>query len=99
MIEVNVAIKGIIIDSIEIKITQFANDTTLVLDGSQSSLKAALSTLEIFGSYSGLKMNTNKTKIIWIVRKKYSKGTLQVSVNLDWGTPHFNLLDLSFQLT
>ena len=38
MIEVNVEIKGIIIDSVEIKITQFADDTTLVLDGSQSSL-------------------------------------------------------------
>ena len=59
MIEVNVEIKGIIIDSVEIKITQFADDTTLVLDGSQSSLKAGLNTLEIFGSYSGLKMNTN----------------------------------------
>ena len=45
MIEVNVKIKGIIIDSVEIKITQFADDTTLVLDGSQSSLKAALNTL------------------------------------------------------
>ena len=55
MIEVNIEIKGIIIDSIENKITQFADDTTLVLDGSQSSLKAALNTLEIFGSYSGLK--------------------------------------------
>ena len=61
MIEVNVEIKGIIIDLVEIKIRQFADDTTLVLDGSQSSLKAALNTLEIFGSYSGLKMNTNKT--------------------------------------
>ena len=45
LIEVNIEIKGIINDSVEIKITQFADDTTLVLDGSQSSLKAALYTL------------------------------------------------------
>ena len=98
MIEVNVEIKGIIIDSVEIKITQFADDTTLVLDGSQSSLKAALNTLEIFGSYSGLKMNTSKTKVIWIGRKKYSKDKLQISVNLDWGTTHFNLLGIIFSV-
>ena len=99
MIEINVEIKGTIIDSVEIKITQFADDTTLVLHGSQSSLKATLNTLEIFGSYSGLKMNTSKTKVIWIGRKKYSKDKLQVSVNLDWGTTHFNLLGIVFQLT
>ena len=50
MMEVNVEIKGIIIDSVEIKITHFADDTTFVLDGSQSSLKGALNTLESFGS-------------------------------------------------
>ena len=83
---------------VEIKITQFADDTTLVLDGSQSSLKAALNTLEIFGSYSGLKMNTNKTKVIWIGRKKYSKDKLQVSVDLEWGKTHFNLLGIIFSV-
>ena len=58
---------------------QFADDTTLVLDGSHSSLKAALNILEIFGSYSGLKMNTSKTKVIWIGRKKYSKDKLDLA--------------------
>ena len=99
MIEVNIKIKGIIIDSIEIKITQFADDTTLVLDGSQGSLKAAVNMLEIFGSCSGLKMNTNKTKVILIGRKKYFKDKLQVSVNLNWGTTHLVCWELSFQLT
>ena len=83
MIEVNIEIKGIFIDSVEIKITQFADDTTLVLNGSQSSLKAALNTLEIFGSYSILKMNTKKTKVIYLGRKKYSKDKLQISVDLE----------------
>ena len=88
MIEFNVEMKGIIIHSIEIKITQF----TLVLDGSLTSFKAALITLEIFGSYFGLRMNTNKTKVILIGIKKYSKDKLQVSVIL-------NCWELFFQLT
>ena len=43
-------------------------------------------------------MNTNKTTVIWIGRKKYSKDKLQVSVNLDWGTTHFNLLGIIFSV-
>ena len=34
-------------------------------------MQAALNTLELFGSFSGLKMNTGKTKVIWIGRKKH----------------------------
>ena len=99
LIEVNVEIKSIIIDSVEIKITQLPNHTTLVLAGSHSFLKAALNTFEIFGSYSRLKMNTNKTKVTWIRRKKYSKDKLQVSVKLDWELHTLICWEISFQLT
>ena len=58
----NPEIKGIFINGTEFKITQYADDTTLFLDGSQSSLIAALNTLELFGSFSGLRMNTEKNK-------------------------------------
>ena len=46
------------------KIKHFADDTTLILDGSQQSLQAALNTLEIFGNFSGLKMNKEKQKLL-----------------------------------
>ena len=46
-----------------IKITQFADETTLILHDSQYSLEAALNILEIFGNFSGLKMNMENTKI------------------------------------
>ena len=79
--------------------TQFADDTTMLLDGSQSSLQATLNTLEIFGSMSGLKMNTDKTKIIWIGRKKFSRDKLSVSVKLHWGETEFTLLGITFSVT
>ena len=44
---------------------QFADDTKPLLDGTQQSLDASLNTLKVFGSISGLKMNTDKTKVIW----------------------------------
>ena len=74
MIKINVKIKGIIINLVEIRVTQFALDTTLVLDGSQSSLKAALNTLEIFGSYSGLKMKHKQDKVNLDWKKEVFQG-------------------------
>ena len=59
-------IKGLKFGDQHIKMTQFADDTTLILDGTQCSLEAALNILEIFGNYSGLKMNMEKTKVISI---------------------------------
>ena len=66
-------IKGIVIGNSEYKMTQFADDTTLILDGTTNSLEAALNILEIFGSISGLKVNTEKTQIVWIGKKKTLK--------------------------
>ena len=76
LIESNKMIKGITIKNIEFKISQFADDTTFILDGNESSLTAALNTLEIFGSISGLKMNSSKSKMIWIGRKNTQKTKL-----------------------
>ena len=92
----NKDIIGIIIDGFEFKLTQFANDTTLLLDGSQHSLQSALNTLEIYGTMSGLKMNKEKTKIIWIGRKRFSKEKLKVSVDMEWGASQFTMLGRDF---
>ena len=89
-------IRGFKINGIEFKLTQFADDTTLILDGSQPSLQAALNILEIYGNYSGLKMNKEKTKVTWIGKKRLSREKLNVSVKLDWGSTEFTLLGLDF---
>ena len=52
------------IGSDEFKISQFVDDTTLLMDGSESSLQYTMNVLEVFGSLSGLKMNLSKTKVI-----------------------------------
>ena len=94
----NIEIKGLRIGQEEIKLSQFADDTTLILDGSQRSLEAALNTIEIFGNYSGLKMNTTKTKVVWIGDKKHSAEKLPVLHKLEWGTDKFNLLGVHFSV-
>ena len=97
MIEQNPNIKGIFVDK-EIKLCQFADDTTLILDGSKNSLDAALNTIEVFGSVSGLKMNTTKTKLVWIGKRKHSKDKLNMSSKLEWGTTTFRLLGIIFSV-
>ena len=50
----------------EIKFSQYANDTTLILDGTKESLKASLKTLDDFYEVSGLKLNDKKIEALWI---------------------------------
>ena len=57
MIQSNKIVKAIKIGQENIKISQFADDTTIFMDGSESSLQQILNILEVFGSLSGLKMN------------------------------------------
>ena len=98
MITQNKEIKRLIIANHNIKLCQFADDATLILNGSDQSLQAALNTIEIFGSFSGLKMNTTKTKVVWIGRKKHSRYKLNITSKLEWGTNTFKLLGLQFSV-
>ena len=96
MIHHNKDIIGITIENIEYKMTQFADDTTIILDGSHKSLQATLNILEMFGTFSGLRMNKEKTKLVWIGRKKHSRDKLNVIPSLIWGTTEFSLLGLTY---
>ena len=57
-------IKGIKINEQDILLSQFADDTTLSLDGSEESLRECIETLTAFTLMSGLKMNNDKTQIV-----------------------------------
>ena len=46
-------IKGIMISQNEIKITQFSDNTTILLNRYQDSLQAAFNILESFGNFLG----------------------------------------------
>ena len=91
-------VKGIKIGQEEIKISQFADDTTIFMDGSESSLQQILNILEVFGSLSGLKMDMSKTKMVWIGQRKYSKEKLCCASALNWGTNLFTLLGIDFDV-
>ena len=65
-------IKGIKINDKGYKLSQYADDTQIFLDGTEESLRSTLSILTAFYSMSGLKINVEKTKAIWIGSLSYS---------------------------
>ena len=91
-------IKGIKINNKEIKISQYADDTGLFLDGSQKSLKNALSLLDQFAKYSGLKPNIDKCRCIWLGTKKHSQLKLCNDIPLIWSDSPFTYLGLVFSV-
>ena len=58
--------KGITINEQSIKISQYADDTTLILDGSIVSFSTSLQILDLFSEIYGLRLNNRKTVALWI---------------------------------
>ena len=83
-IRTNKDIEGIFIKGNEIKVSQYADDTTLILNGSEKSLTDALSDLELFSTISGLKLNNKKTEALWIGSYTGRADQLCPEKNLKW---------------
>lgn len=65
-------IKGISINNKEVKICQYADDTTCFLKDSES-VEQLLHKLELFSRCSGLEINRSKTEALWLGRLKDCK--------------------------
>ena len=66
------------------KISQYADDTQILLDGTEQSLRESLQVLSKFYILSGLKINEEKTRAIWIGAKSNSNNKLCEVYKLDW---------------
>ena len=53
-------VKGITVNDKEFLASQYADDTTLILDGSEESLETCLSILKFYADTSGLHINMEK---------------------------------------
>ena len=77
-------VRGIKIFHTECKLSQYADDTTMILDGSKSSFLRSLYLLDAFGCISGLKVNYEKTEALWIGASKSSNLTFPSSKPITW---------------
>jgi hypothetical protein len=70
LIRQNVKIKGIKLNEVEVLLSQFADDTTVCLDGTEESFNECMRMLQLFSDVSGLKINKDKTIVVWLGSKK-----------------------------
>ena len=74
----NNRIQGIVIDGIEFKISQYADDTCLFI-ADEASLKTAITVFQIFAKCSSLNINMDKSESTWIgVSSKYLHKPLKL---------------------
>ena len=92
----NNKIKGIVIDDIEYLLSQYADDTTLMLDGTPRSLCQSMLTLKFYAKISGLNINIDKTKVIWIGSKIHCDEIICPEYDLTWEKNVFTILGIKF---
>ena len=84
------------INDIEIKVSQFSDDTSLFLDGSREALQKCISVLLKFSTFSGLKMNLDKPKCIWFECVRPPENIVIHEVNIEWNPEKFTVLRVEF---
>lgn len=96
MLRENKTLRGIMINNKEFRMSQYADDTQIFLDGTEASLKESLNILNTFYQMSGLKINFEKTKAIWIGSLSYSTRQICKKYKLDWSQGPFKILGVTF---
>ena len=68
-------LQGIKINNKEFKLSQYAGDTQIFLDGSENSLHQLMLILKKFYNLSGLKVSEDKIKALWVHLALFSSRT------------------------
>ena len=89
----NANIKGIKIGDTEFLISQYADDTSIILDGTRKSLKNCMIILKLYADISGLGTNMEKTKVVWIGN---SRVKMCQEYKLHWENDEFCVLGITF---
>ena len=96
-IKISEKIKGISCGHEIIKIGLYADDTFLMLDGSESSLRESITLLNNFEVFSGLKINLDKTQAVWLGSLKKQTSPICEDLNFTW-VKQFKLLRVTFSV-
>ena len=66
------------------KLSQYADDTTLILDGSRESLFSSFAMCDDFSKVSGVRLNDKKTEALWIGASAGNEKILLSEKKLKW---------------
>ena len=78
------AIRGIKISETEIKLSAYADDLTVILDGSEQSLRNVVTLFNEFSAVTGLHLNVDKTTCAWIGSVWNKAAPICQELNLQW---------------
>ena len=93
-------IKGICVVGTECKLSQYAEDTTLILDGSDNSARGqSFSQLDSFATISGLRINYKKTKALWIGSSRLQRKVIPGFQHIMWPASKVIALGVWFSTT
>ena len=70
-----VNIRGITINDTEVKVSQYADDATVFVSDSES-VQELVKQLRQFGEVSGLELNVNKSKILWLGKDRNKRESV-----------------------
>ena len=91
-------ITGIQIGNEEYRISQFADETVIFLDGSETSIDKTIDILNNFSSISGLKINQSKTNVFNIGKLKDKETNNQI-INKLWSKGPIDTLGIKIPIT
>ena len=76
---------------------RFADDTSVYLDVSRESFENVIGTLNEFALWSGLKLNSEKSRVVWLGSKE--SGTIFLPhLRLKWNPTTFNVLGIIYSI-
>ena len=97
VIREKIDIKGIVLYDKEVKLSQYADDTTIYLGGDRESLCGVMRVLEWFRKISGLAINRNKTRVITIGALGGRSISWEGKFGLKW-TSEFEVLGIKYKI-
>ena len=77
----------------EIRISQYADDTLIFIDGTDKSINGVFKELDVYGSHSGLQINQKKTACLGI--GTFDRNGIRNDLNLKW-SPMIKVLGIKF---
>ncbi len=90
---------GILFGNSEIKIIQYADDTTLLMYAEANSINASITLFTNFRLISGLKINTEKTEVMRIGSIAKTNIILDTETSLKWTDKPMKALGVYFTLS
>jgi hypothetical protein len=94
------SITGVKINDSEYLLSQYADDSSLILDDNPKSLDQSLFMLNKFSECAGLRVNFDKTEAIWLGLRRSCHEQLLPDKHLSWNfSGKFKLLGISFNLS